>query len=209
MQNRYVGDIGDYLKLGILRALSPGYRLGVAWWLYPDETHNRDGRHISYLQRRDRWRRFDPQLFDTLAAIVASNRRYVSALEAAGLLPGALFASEPVPTEQSTSRCRQARREWFAKAKDQLADADLVFADPDNGLEPDRFTYCSAKAGKSVTFSELLELVRPGRCLIVYHHHTRRTGGHHAEIGYWVDRLRAIGFSTIDALRATPYSPRV
>jgi hypothetical protein len=35
MQNRYVGDIGDYLKLGILRALSRGHRLGVAWWLYP------------------------------------------------------------------------------------------------------------------------------------------------------------------------------
>jgi len=39
MQNRYVGDIGDLLKLGILRALSPGYRLGVAWWLFPDERH--------------------------------------------------------------------------------------------------------------------------------------------------------------------------
>ena len=33
MQDRYVGDIGDYLKLGILRALSPGYRIGIAWWL--------------------------------------------------------------------------------------------------------------------------------------------------------------------------------
>ena len=26
MQNRYVGDIGDYLKLGILPCVSPGYR---------------------------------------------------------------------------------------------------------------------------------------------------------------------------------------
>jgi hypothetical protein len=51
VQNRYVGDIGDYLKLGILRALSPGYHLGVAWWLFPDEGHNGDGRHISYLSR--------------------------------------------------------------------------------------------------------------------------------------------------------------
>ena len=50
MQNRYVGDIGDYLKLGILRALSPGYHLGVAWWLFPDEAHNGDGRHIGYLE---------------------------------------------------------------------------------------------------------------------------------------------------------------
>ena len=56
MQDRYVGDIGDYLKLGILRALSPGYRIGIAWWPYPDESHNRDGRHIGYLHRPDQWR---------------------------------------------------------------------------------------------------------------------------------------------------------
>ena len=43
MQNRYVGDIGDYLKLGILRALSPGYRLGVAWWLFPTKVTIKTG----------------------------------------------------------------------------------------------------------------------------------------------------------------------
>ena len=94
MQNRYVGDIGDYLKFGILRALSPGHRLGVAWWLHPDEDHNRNGRHIGYLQRPDRWRHFDPELFDALAEIVVTDRRYVRALEAPNLLTGALFASE-------------------------------------------------------------------------------------------------------------------
>jgi hypothetical protein len=49
MQNKYVGDIGDYVKLAILRALSPGYQLGVAWWLVPDEEHKKDGRHVDYL----------------------------------------------------------------------------------------------------------------------------------------------------------------
>jgi hypothetical protein len=33
--------------------------------------------------------------------------------------------------------------------------------------------------------------------------------GHHSEIEHWADRLRAAGFSTVDALRAKPYSPRV
>ena len=98
MQNRYVGDIGDYLKFGILRAQSPGHRLGVAWWLHPDENYKRDGRHIGNLQQPDRWRHFDPELFDALASIVAGNRRDVRALEAANLLTGALFASELIPT---------------------------------------------------------------------------------------------------------------
>ena len=43
MQNRYTGDIGDFAKYGLLRALCPGHRLGVAWYLYPDESHNEDG----------------------------------------------------------------------------------------------------------------------------------------------------------------------
>jgi hypothetical protein len=72
MQNRYVGDIGDYLKLGILRALSPGYRLGIAWWLYPDESHNRVGRHIGYLHRPALWRHYDQKLFVALAQIVST-----------------------------------------------------------------------------------------------------------------------------------------
>ncbi len=100
VQNRYVDDIGDYLKLGLLRALSPGPQLGIAWWLYPDETHNRDGRRVGYLQQPNRWRNFDPVLFDVLAKIVASNRREVRALEDAKLLPGANFASEAVPVDQ-------------------------------------------------------------------------------------------------------------
>jgi hypothetical protein len=209
VQNRFVGDIGDYLKLSILRALSPGHRLGVAWWRHPDEAHNRDGRHIGYLQWPDRWRRFDPELFDALAEIVRSSNRTVAALQATNLLLGAVFASEPIPIAGPAGLRQQSRRQWFARAADRLADADLVFVDPDNGLEPSRFSHGSTTSGKNVLLSELLELVRPGRSLIVYHHHTRRVGGHHAEIAYWAERLRGTGFSTVDALRAKPYSPRV
>lgn len=41
------------------------------------------------------------------------------------------------------------------------------------------------------------------------HHQTRWKGGHHAEIEHWADRLRECGFSTVDAIRAKPNSPRV
>ena len=131
MQNRYVGDIGDFVKLGILRALSPGYDLGVAWWLFPDEDHNKDGRHIGDLSRPDQWRHFDPQLSDTLADIVASGQRNVRTLEETNILPGTLFASNPIP------RRSQARQEWFRGVQDTLDGANLLFVDPDNGLEPE------------------------------------------------------------------------
>ncbi len=51
IQDRYSGDIGDYGKLGLLRSLSrTGLRIGVNWYLTPDEDHNGDGRHTDYLR---------------------------------------------------------------------------------------------------------------------------------------------------------------
>jgi len=38
MQNRFVADIGDYVKLAILRALARDRSLGVVWWLFPMST---------------------------------------------------------------------------------------------------------------------------------------------------------------------------
>jgi len=87
--------------------------------------------------------------------------------------------------------------------------ADLVFVALDNGLESAGFSHGSGKAGKSVTLDELLALRRPGRCLIVYHHHTRRAGAHHAEIDHWAGRLKKAGFTRVVALRAKLWSPKV
>jgi len=140
---------------------------------------------------------------------VAAKQRDIRALEAVNILSGAIFASERIPSGESVAERRRARQEWFTRAVQRLAEADLVFVYPDNGLEPDGYSYGSAKAGKSILLSELQELARPGRCLIVYHHQTRRKGGHNGEIEYWADRLRECGFTTVDALRAKPYSPRV
>jgi hypothetical protein len=209
VQNRYVGDIGDYLKLGILRALAPWNQLGVAWWLFPDEDRNRDGRFIDYLKKPERWRGFDPVLFDSLAEIVRGERRNVRALEDANLLHDALFASELVPATEKPLRREAARRDWFERVKAGLDGCDFIFIDPDNGLEPNGARPTRRAAGKSVTFTELMALRRPSRSLLVYHHQTRRKGGHFAEIGHLSQRLKAFGFPKIDALRAKAYSPRV
>ncbi len=81
MQDRYVGDIGDFVKLAILRALSLGRRLGVGWWLHPDSGPPGDGRHIGYLDEPAVWRHLDPELFDALRGVVRSGRRQVAVLE--------------------------------------------------------------------------------------------------------------------------------
>lgn len=206
MQDRYVGDIGDFVKLGILRALGSCSAPGVIWWKFPDEAHNRDGRHVGYLERPELWRHFDDHLFDQLSAIVRVDDRNLAALEGSGVLPDAVFVSAEVPTNGTPAERRLARANWFKAAKEAVDACDLVFVDPDNGLETAGFSPGAKAAGKSVSLQELRALARPGRTLIVYHHQTRRRGGHEAELRYWGQRLRDAGFTSVDALRAPRYS---
>ncbi|MDW6022713.1 hypothetical protein SAZ10_13200 [Mesorhizobium sp. BAC0120] len=203
MQNRYAGDIGDFVKLALLRHLSKGRKLGIAWYLYPDEGHNADGKHTSYLQAPQRWRHLDPELFDALAPVVA-NGRSVRDLEATGAIDGR-FSRELLTTSSIHWQSRASwRTDWFSRVVTDLRDADIVFADPDNGLVDDNPRRRSKKVfGKQMPLTEATALA-DGRTAVIYHHNTRRAGGHDAEVDYWIDQL---GEGTI-AVRATAYSCR-
>lgn len=91
MQDRYTGDIGDFGKLGLLRRLSERLSIGVSWYLVPDESHNGDGQHIDYLTKNS-FRACGPTLFDTLAQIVGSDQRKVTALENPTILSSVYYS---------------------------------------------------------------------------------------------------------------------
>jgi hypothetical protein len=203
MQDRYAGDVGDYVKLALLRALAPGMRLGVAWYLYPDEGHNEDGKHIAYLSQPSHWRWLDPELFDQLNQVV-KNGRSVAALERCAVL-NALFSREPLNHRHLHHRDRSAARStWFDRRMAELDGCDLVFADPDNGLTDDQpKRRSSGKFGKQLPLQEALALAR-GRSAVIYHHNSRFKGGHDLEVEHWRQQL---GENTI-AVRANAYNCR-
>ena len=206
MQDRYTGDIGDYAKYGLLRALANGRQLGVAWYLFPDENHNYDGRHIKYLHDRDQWRGLDCELFDVLKRIVIDEQRSVDAVEKSDILGAATkFSGEIVPVGELTPAQRRVRRgQWFEDVQTRLQGCDIVFADPDNGLyEDEKFKPGQAKHWKRIPLSEARALAN-GRTAVIYHHNTRRAGGHVKEIEDWIALL---GAGTL-ALRWRAYSPR-
>ncbi|MFD2676003.1 hypothetical protein [Camelimonas lactis] len=203
MQDRYAGDIGDYVKLALLRTLSSGRALGVAWYLYPDEGHNGDGRHTRYLQQPEKWRALDPELFDALARVVDAGRS-VKAIEASGLMSatyhGAPLTSGSLPWQRRSGW----RAAWFESLQSAMQSADIVFADPDNGLvDDDPRRRGKSKFGKQIPVAEALALAH-GRSAVIYHHNTRRAGGHDAEVDHWLQQL---GPHTL-AVRATSHSCR-
>lgn len=171
MQNRYVGDVGDFGKYGLLRSLfkDTDKRLGVNWYLVPDETHTNDGKHIDYLNK-PAFRSCDPVLFDQLQQLVSKGQRDVSFVERSGLLPpGTVFFSTTVPSGQQGYH----RYDWFSKSLHALKGCDALFLDPDNGLEVASVSSGSDKLGKYVLYQDIAKYYRAGFSLIVYNHRDR------------------------------------
>lgn len=202
MQNQYAGDIGDYVKLALLRNLSQGRKLGVAWYLHPSETHKGDGRHISYLEQPATRRNLDPDLFDGLRTVL--NERTVASLQNMKLLD-ARFDAVPLDVVSIHWSQRSSwRTAWFQRLCLSLEACDVVFADPDNGLVDDSSTRRSHKIfGKQIPLAEAKELAT-NRTAIIYHHNTRRAGGHDLEVDHWLEQL---GPGTV-AVRSTSFSCR-
>ena len=189
MQDRYVGDIGDYVKYGLLRAIRGTRRLGVAWYLHPNAGPAGDGKHTAYLQDPDEWRHLDAELFDTLGELIG-DRRSVAAIQESGILGDVVFSADRLgAAEVKAHDPERWRHRWFNRIKHQLAGCDLVFADPDNGLVPDdRFRPARKVDAKRIPLSEAMALAE-GRTAVIYHHNTRRRGGHRSEILWWKDQL--------------------
>ena len=117
----------------------------------------------------------------------------------------AISSDESLDVSAVPARLRRSwRKEWFKRTLNKLSDCELVFADPDNGIVDDSESRKgSSKFGKHIPVEEVRALAN-GRCAIIYHHNTRRRGGHEAEVNYW---LNEIGLPAL-AVRATAYNPR-
>jgi hypothetical protein len=179
MQNRYVGDVGDFAKYALLRQLMTGHelRLGVVWYLFDDETHNADGRHVSYL-KDPAFRTLDPQLHSILGGLIAAENRSVEAIAKSRILPNkTIFFDKPIFRSSNLSLSRQLRERqraaWLRKAFRVTANCDHIFFDPDNGLETASVARHSPKGGKYVFWDELIPFWERGQSLIIYHHLNR------------------------------------
>ena len=188
VQHHFVGDVGDFGKYGLLRALTgtwpvaePRLPLGVLWYLPAGATGSAaDGQKLSYLNQPSRFRSCDPRLYDALGQLFDGGDRSLGAVEASGILgDGTVFFDGPVPQDL------WLRRRWFQQAVQAVQGRDVVFLDPDKGLAP-------PSAGLSSTehayVRELEAFVRSGRTVVVYHH-LGRTATHPVQMRDWAERL--------------------
>lgn len=212
MQNRYVCDVGDFGKFGLLRSLANGFSLGVVWYLTPDEGHNADGKHISYLEfsaaNTSKFRECDPTLYQGLSDIVLGAQRAVQSVEERGVLPaGTIFHTEPLSfqgMQHIGARAREARlyrrQQWVNRALQSTRECDIVFLDPDNGFESkiERHTQLGPKFAY---FDEVQSYLNRGQSVIVYHH-LGRNGNVYQQVNRLLARLeqRLVNYQQLSAL---------
>jgi len=179
MQDRYVGDVGDFGKYGLLRALTrEDQHLGVVWYLTRPEN-NHDGLHLAYLCKPDEYRDCDEFLFDGLRQLVRSNRRAVSAVKEARLLPPqTVFCERLVCPERDPGRGPSAiatrkhnRTEWMSEALSVVQNCDIVFLDPDNGIGGHSFRPHGCNGHKHAGWEEVRQFSSDGaKTMVIYHH---------------------------------------
>lgn len=171
MKDQYVGDINDYRKYALLRALSSGgtNHIGVCWMLTPSDGRP-DGNKLAYLQQPERHRHIDPELFDILGHAAAEpDRRRLATIENSGAIPGTAYHNELLPDELA------GRHAFMGRCAYEFRDVDLIFFDPDNGLEVS-LPKGRKNSSKYLYLDEVAAFYASGKSLLIYQHfpHVKR-----------------------------------
>ncbi len=169
MKNQYFGDVNDYRKYGLLRLLAGqgGLSTAVCWMLTPDDGRS-DGRFTEYLRQPERWRAHDPALFDALGEMVARPEgRDIALAGEVDILPAARFFVRTLRDDF------QSRRRYFEVFWSVAEGCDLIFFDPDNGLEVQSRPLGCKGSSKYLYWAELEQAFLRGYSVLVYQHYRR------------------------------------
>ena len=169
MKHQYFGDVNDYRKYGVLRAVAvtTGLRLGICWLLTADDQR-RHGEFRQYLQQPGRWRQYDADLYDRLGSLLLpGTARSIAHARHWDLIPGATYFEEALADGQ------RAREEYFAAAWEALRDSDVVFFDPDHGIEVHSTRIGGRGSCQFVYWRELTHAYEMEKSILVYQHYPR------------------------------------
>ena len=204
MKNQYVGDIGDYSKLGMLIALSQaGFSIGINWYLTPNEPkHSKtvtDGKYIQYLDLPCDTN--NPKLFSALCQIVKNEKRAVKNIENKNLFPNSVTYWNKILESKS-------RDVWHSKALKKLSNNSIIFCDPDNGLEVKSTKPYSKNGNKYTTYKEIVDYYKNGSSVIVYNHRDRKPEEDYIKRFTKFREIEETAQAKLFYLRASRYSVR-
>lgn len=163
MKNQYFGDFGDYQKFSLLKHLRDlsGLKIVVHWMKTKDDSSN-DGSKIKYLSNVNEWSIFEPEIFDFLTKHLALKMRDLSLYEQSHHARDIDFLNQYIEDGET-------REKLLEQIKD--TNSDLVFFDPDNGIEVKSTN--SKNRHKYVAWTDIRAVFDSGKSVLVYQHYSR------------------------------------
>ena len=143
----------------------PDLKIGVCWLLTPDDGSN-DGRKRQYLLEEAEAKR-DRPLFKLLKDIKSPpDEGELIRIESDQLFSGITFFNKLTPDQ------RDERTQFHRQCLEHLKHVDLVFFDPDNGIEIQSRPVGRKNSNKYVLLNELQAHWTAGKSLLIYQHFT-------------------------------------
>ena len=179
MQDKYVGDIGDFGKFALLlNIIGNNFKLGINWYHVPDDEHV--GGNITKWLSEERFDGYDDKLKSELKNLVKEQKRKVRELEKADILNNETIYynyildfyinKNNIPAKLIRDYRKNKRNEWHQKALYDLKDCDIVFLDPDNGININDLAIYAIKGNKYISQNELIDYYNNGKSIIFYSH---------------------------------------
>ena len=165
MKNQYFGDFGDYQKFSLLKVLRDvgGFKITTHWMKTIDDG-GADGRHIDYLNKPQTWRSFDKNIFDFIKKHVDNKTRDLALYEQSDYARGMKFVNDHIENSK--------RRLELLDVIRNDKKSDLIFFDPDNGIEVKSTKHNNVH--KYVLWSDIETTFNSGKSVLIYQHFPRK-----------------------------------
>ena len=179
MKNQYFADVGDFGKYGMLSYFSNRQiNIGINWYLTENDTKT-DGKFVDYFNKQDFFA-CDRELHNYLHECIIQGRRNVNELSALPRYADTIMYDEILNVDhimalspEGRDKRFKVRKEWFQSSLDALQKCDLIFCDPDNGIETRSLSYVGKDSVKYVFVDEIKDMIDRGKSVICYNHRDR------------------------------------
>ena len=172
MQDSYVGNIADFAKYGLLRALTgiepkgEPLSLGVVWYYNGPGKRGHD-RMWAYLREPDKYQTCDEDLFKRLRVFTNTEKRCIRKVMDLGILGDAAHFCDDVS--------RGPRADWLDRALERTEESRIVFLDPDKGLAPP--SQQGRNSPRHAYLHEVKPFVKRRQTAVMYQSYWRREKG--------------------------------
>jgi hypothetical protein len=158
MQDKYVGDINDYYKFLFLDEILPNNtKLGINWFYHKIEREdNNDGKKSIPDYIEDKFSIELKKIYKSIKSLEKCN-----------------FYGYKVKFYSEVLEPNFNRNNWFSNSRSKLNECDVIFCDPDNGIEVASYGVLNKIAHKFIYINEIEKYYEDSKNIIIYQHLSR------------------------------------